>query len=374
MSTYRIAIFTWNTQSLRLCETIDATTAQINRSGQTIPYFGRNITSWQYSCEIPDFFTEFVAFLDKHKPDIVVIGFQEDRYPGSYFHSHLLPEEMPKIGFSLVKRTKMMGLGITSYNGFFNGDLFSRGVRVSIYVTTSLAPKIELAEKELRQAIPNDGQEEFLCSSPYIRGKGATVSYLCLPDYGRIAFICCHLPFNSESLVKERFYNNKMLRQTELNSCNVHFNNIVDALVKMRSVIPSHVFFFGDFNYRVADPRPANEVAYDFDSEDSNTINALYIKYDELKEQMRRGNIYSFQEGVDNSGPTFKPTYKLSEDRKWKTGKWQQRVPSWCDRILYEKFSEDGHSITCLDYDRFDHGTVMSKSDHCAVVGVYELK
>ena len=58
---------------------------------------------------------------------------------------------------------------------------------------------------------------------------------------------------------------------------------------------------------------------------------------------------------------------------QWNTGKYNQRIPSWCDRILYTKFQDDGHQLICTYYDRFDHGTVMSKSDHAATIAIFEL-
>src|SRR3972149_10155832 len=173
LGSHRIMVFSWITESIGLCETMDRNVADYNRSGFSIPYLTPTFTTWQYPCDIPDFYPKFADMVVSNSPDIVVIGFQEDRYPGSYFHSHLLPEEMPKIGYTLVKRTKLMGVGITTYKGIMKGDPFERGLRVSIYAKTDLAPIIEKEEAEMRTELTNDGQEEFLCSSFITRGKGA---------------------------------------------------------------------------------------------------------------------------------------------------------------------------------------------------------
>jgi len=529
-SSYRIMVFSWNTESVKLCETMDPETAQYNRTSYSTYIPG--MTTWRYDCNITDFYPRFSQFIRVNSPDIVVIGFQEDRYPGSYFHSHLLPREMPQIGYDLVKRTKLMGIGRTTYKGIFGGDLFKRGIRVSIYAKHSLIPIIEKEEAEMRKVIGNDGQDEYVCSS-ITRGKGATVSYLMLPGFGRLAFICCHLPFNANSLITERSYNNRMIRQNELNASNVCFNKIVENLVLFRTPVPTHVIYFGDFNYRLADPRSASEVADEFimKAYDSTFINRIYMEFDELKEQMRRQNIYEFSEGINNEGPGFLPTckmvkksniqtkyhnphmtrlnsgkyplfnpsrqsmlitsaetstpswsariddresanlstnqfgakdsdeyfrtntdttwedkiniggffrsgldkiYNLSENKSifgstdesnydmyakitqplvglshfstklksaadirsaqqiskktndsylggynvWKTGKEDQRVPSWCDRILYCKFGgpkQDNHNLICTYYDSFDVGEIMSKSDHAGVLSIFEL-
>lgn len=408
---YKIIVFTWNTESVGLCETMDYNIAEYNRTSYSnyIP----GLTTWKYDCNIPDFYPKFVEFIIKNNPDLIVIGFQEDRYPGSYFHSHLLTDEMPKIGYDLVKRTKLMGVGVTSYKGMLNGDLFERGIRVSIYAKKILAHRIEKEEKEMRAVVGNDGQGEYLCSSFMIRGKGATSSYIILPGIGRLAFICCHLPFNARSLITERIYKNKMIRQTEINHSNVCFNNIIENLVIFKDPQPTYVIYFGDFNYRIADPRPASEVAKDFCNKynDPQFIHDIYVNYDELYTQMKRGNIYDFSEGINNQGPSFIPTckmikgrtpgilnisdnsdtdessddeiqYSICDDNKsencidenyWNTGHYDQRVPSWCDRILYKKFGNDGPNIFCTYYNRFDVGTVMAKSDHAGVISVFEL-
>lgn len=374
MDKYRIMVFSWNTKSISLCETLDVDIADQHRSG--------TFTSWRYPSIIPDFYPKWAELIQDNNPDIIVIGFQEDRHPGSYFHSHLLPEQMPLLEYKLIKRTKLMGVGVTSFRGLQNLDPIRRGIRVSIYAKISLAALIEKEEIELRGVMGNNGQSEYVCSSSLTRSKGATASYLVLPGYGRLVFICCHLPFHAKSLITERFYKNKMLRQNELNYSNTCFNNIIEDLVFFKNPMPTYVFYFGDFNYRLADPRPATEVANLFNQNpnDKEFFYNMYTMYDELKDQMRRGNIYEFLEGIENKGPMFLPTCKMEKGRdtndiecQWKTGKYDQRVPSWCDRIIYNKYGDDHHTLQCTYYDRFDSGDVMSQSDHAGVIGLFDL-
>ena len=185
-----------------------------------------------------------------------------------------------------------------------------------------------------------------------------------------------------------------MLRQNELNQSNICFNNIIEDLVLSKKPIPTHVIYFGDFNYRLADHRPGDTVAKEFLStlsrvdKNKEHLHHMYINYDELRDQMDRGNIYKFSEAPIEFLPTCKMR-SLQSDGKiertrynsklqtneilWNTGKMQQRIPSWCDRILYHKFIEDGHDLECTYYDRFDVGEVMAKSDHAAVVAVFTL-
>ena len=492
MASYKIMVFTWNTESICLSETMDQNVAAYNRSSAN--EYMEGFTTWKYKCEIPDFFYKLKQFINDHNPDLIVIGFQEDRYPGSYFHSHLLPSEMPKLGYGLVKRTKLMGVGVTSYNGLFRGDLFVRGIRVSIYAKAHLVSIIERSEHEMRGQIGNYGQSEYICYPNITRGKGATVSYVILPGFARLAFVCCHLPINAESLINERLTNNRMMRQTEINHTNYCFNNIVENLI-LAYPAPTYVIYFGDFNYRLADPRPASEVATDLISFKNKPeyLREMYQKYDELREQMRRLNIYEFFEGVDNQGPNFLPTCKMSKQRnnsssiipkshfnsvnisdaelirenpktnhlsvsnnflldfgsssfnnidssssltlteldstlpsgashfkstsytrqkqesmshfnsvissvpshfrmngdsvnevlesetyeleaQWKLGREDHRVPSWCDRILYQIYNNGPNSLKCTYYERFDYGSTMAKSDHAAVIGIFQLQ
>jgi hypothetical protein len=374
-TSYKIMVFSWNTKSISLCETMDPDKAAYNR--ESYSHYIPGLTTWQYESTIVDFYPELINVIKDKDPDLVVIGFQEDRFPGSYFHSHLLPEQMPNIGYDLVKRTKLMGIGVTSYKGLLNKDPFERGIRVSIYAKGYLVPIIEKEESEMRPIIGNDGQCEYVCTSSLTRSKGATCSYIMLPGFGRLAFICCHLPFNAQSLIEERVHNNKILRQNALNESNVCFNNIIENLVLSKNPMTTHVIYFGDFNYRLSDHRVADEVAGEFivNRNDKEYLHTMYLENDELRDQMERQNIYEFSEGEIN----FLPTCKMMKDRIspnreiWNTGKHRQRVPSWTDRILYRKFIEDGHKLTCDYYDKFDYGEVMAKSDHAAVIGIFTL-
>ncbi len=368
---YKILVFSWNTESVSIGETNCQEISDYNRSSYS--EFIPKLTTWQYNCFKPDFFNPLSEFIKLNTPDVIIIGFQEDRYPGSYFHSHFLIEEMPKIGYSLLKRNKMMGVGVTTYKGILQGDLFERGLRMSIYCKHELLNDIEKAEINLY----NKGQNEYVCSNMITRGKGGISADLILPGFNKITIICAHLPFDSNSLIMERKYKNKMIRQNALSYNNICFNNIFENLVLFQDKKPNNIIYFGDFNYRVSDIRSAEEVAKEFNKHETDIeyLSNMYLNNDELLYQMKKDNIYTFLEGIDNSGPLFLPTCKMIKDqnRDWETGKENQRIPSWCDRILYQNF-DDTTVIKCIYYNRFDEGETMKKSDHSAVIGLYQIE
>ena len=142
---YRIMVFSWNTESVGLCESNDKNVIANNRAGYSSWIPG---VKW-YECNPPTFFQNFSKLVEHFLPDIIVIGFQEDRIPGSYFHSHFLKAEMPKIGYGLVKRTKHMGVGVTSYRGAISGDPYLRGLRLSVYAKANIVSIISKYESEI---------------------------------------------------------------------------------------------------------------------------------------------------------------------------------------------------------------------------------
>lgn len=399
---YKIAVFSFNTASIGIIETMKPEVKQAHRSS----YF----TTW-YEGMYPDFFKHLVSIILSHSPDVIVFGLQEDRYPGSYFHSHFLPEAMSKYGFTLLKQNMLMGVGITSYKNIFNLDPMTRGLSTSVYVTNARYPSLMEGEVEIREEMGGDGQDYYL-HNKITRGKGATAAYIKFPDTNCIAIINGHLPFDSNSLIDRVRYNDPMIRKTQLGISNSCFNSIVENLVIKRGFTPKHVILFGDLNYRVDCNINARSLSKMLSEGPSMTqINKL-VEYDELRREMK-SNIYKFEEGWKDQGPIFLPTAKLIKgrgkinvtlngtqeelpddpitfepaksrkernDTYWNTGKYGQRAPSWCDRILYRNFKDyncnrvdDHKEIKCIYYTRFECGSLMNNSDHAGVISVLEI-
>jgi hypothetical protein len=354
-----IFIFTWNHQALR----ISAPSVEC-----ILPY----------TLHDPDFYPAIESILTSHKPDVVVFGSQEDPSPGSYFHSHFLPEALAKIQYNLLKRTKMMGVGVETYKSIKALDFKLRGLRLSIYSKQSLYGGIQLEERYL-----STDNAWVNCSYPFVQSKGAVVSYLKIPGYGCIAFVCAHLPFDADNLKRAHHAQSYEIRNQSLELSNRCFNRIVKDLVHTNFIGESvdSVFFFGDLNYRVFSTE--KEDLFHSTSCSMTMLQKIYMKHDELYHAIQEKHIdLPFREGIHNEGPRFLPTCKMRKPRISKSDRSSirdmynigsgQRQPSWCDRILYYSFNKS-QKIRCLMYDRIDEGKTMEQSDHAAVYGLFYL-
>jgi len=389
----KIFCFIWNTQSVRLSESLNPLELTEHRNGF--------LASYQFSAEIPDFFPSLMEKIKTENPDLVIIGFQEDASPGSYFHSHLLPTEMPKYMYTLVKRTRLMGVGDTTYQALLSLDFKMRGLRLSIYAKEPLATQI-LEEEDILSHDIGETQQEYVCSTIF-RNKGGTASYIRIPRVGTIAIINAHLPFNSKSLMESAVRHDPIIRVTEVQNQNIWFNQIYKHLVLDLKVQPDYVLYMGDFNYRNKPNPGAFAIAGALESRGCKELyKEIYLNCDELYDAMHiKGNIYKFKEGINDEGPMFLPTCKMSKTRQegydkgldghrsleepyvpnlnnpsrlcFKTGICNQRCPSWTDRIFYSTLNDKLKSLECTYYERFDVGKTMKKSDHAGVIGVFVI-
>lgn len=377
MATYKILIFSWDTATLPLGESLDEAVLKEHRPGGWVSYLLQG--AWPSRYVIADFFGKLKEKIQGR--DVVVIGFQEDRKPGSYFHSHLLTTEMEGMGFGLVKRTRLMRLVEDRPVTEETQGIFTSGIRVSIYARKRLVGLIAETEKPLREVMSDDGQLSGDCTVAGQR-SGATASYLMLPGMGQLVFICAYFPQDLEKAQLARRSGDEFLRQNQLNLTNHCFNNYIREFVTSRYPIPTHVVYFGTFNYRIWDVRPIATIVKDLYKPKAD-LERFWEKSDELRDQIKRRNVYSLREGVSDHGPTFLPTCNLSEHQCqdpakykacWDVGEDEDIVPAWCERILYGRFgTPDGYELVCTGYDRFDEGETMKKSDHAGVLGYFTL-
>ncbi|KAJ4315855.1 hypothetical protein N0V94_005741 [Neodidymelliopsis sp. IMI 364377] len=124
----------------------------------------------------------------------------------------------------------------------------------------------------------------------------------------------------------------------------------------------SHVFFFGDLNYRTNDALPDDDAHKSFPSmaaaESSPKHYSQLLSRDQLT---REKEAHRTLHGLEELPITFPPTYKYStsrsSDNEWQWAK--HRYPSWCDRILYLP----SHSSK-LEPQIYTALPVQSTSDH----------
>jgi phosphatidylinositol-3,4,5-trisphosphate 5-phosphatase 2 len=119
-----------------------------------------------------------------------------------------------------------------------------------------------------------------------------------------------------------------------------------------------HIFWCGDLNYRVDHPR---EEVLNLIRE-GNYLGLLNV--DQLKRERDNQNCFiGFNEGPIN----FPPTYRYNRgDRTYSEHK--QRIPSWCDRILWR--SLPGHEVTQTNYNCCD---LIVTSDHSPVFATFKV-
>ena len=197
-----------------------------------------------------------------------------------------------------------------------------------------------------------------------------------------MAIIDTHLPFNAESLIETVQKKDNFIRENAVYEQDIFLNEMYRELVLDSPVKPTYVLLMGDLNYRI---KPFNNWSASATSlqllntlkNDPEQYTQLIKQYDEYWQQERKVNIYTLNEGINNMGPQFAPTCKMAKPRpvdqvninSYKTGKFDQRTISHCDRILYTTL-RPGAKLICTEYNRLDYGNTV-KSDHAMVYGTY---
>lgn len=324
----KIFIFTWNTQSVRYG--VDG-----NPSA--------------------DFINELSKKITNSKCDLAAIGLQED----AIRDSTLIEELINTINFQVVKIVTMSGWGVTTFKALKDDwEYRPRGLRLLV-----------LRHPDCKLEITSVDSQEIVC--PSIRdwltnGKGG-VTINVRTSIGDISFLNLHLPFNSYSILPDAERHDSVMWQAK---CLRELYNTVMDLYN-----PKYIFVFGDLNFRVQlrTETGAKHVAEKLLT-DSNYLEELVDEADELRlllEYSKTQDVLPLlDEGIDNVGPRFFPTCKLEQGRSkpfsFRFGGSNQRVPSWCDRIL------SNGDIVCTSYNRWDYGK-MNCSDHAAVIGEYQF-
>lgn len=305
----KIFTFSWNTQSLIL----------------TNPEFVKDIKKKCEDC------------------DIVIISLQEDNIR----YSNIIQDFEKALQIKLIDLVELSGWGITTYKNLVkNWDYAPRGLRMAVFAKESVC-------------ITDSSSYSILCpglKEKITWGKGCVVTDLTLIDK-KISIVNCHLPFSSKSLRENR--------KDALDWQVYCFKYLWESVMLNK---PDILFFMGDFNFRV-------DLSKKFLDTFQVTNDMLqgnfkeYLVFDELTRLKNTIHFPVYEEPDINFLPTCKMLqYREPDHFPYKIGKWKQRVPSWCDRILYRS----AFNIECEEYNSYEEFEIIG-SDHKAVYAIFKL-
>lgn len=340
------AIFTFNMQAQVYC--IEQTKSP------------NNLTKHFSDCIPSNFVSEFINIVTNANhnilPEIFIINLQESSIgnPLKWFRSDKLIyafyEHIKSIDSNyIIVKKKLEGVG----------NVGIRGLRTVLIINKNINARYNF--KCYRPLFSGD----ISINKGQSYGKGAILLELYINSDNKqtdLQFINTHLPFIDSDIDQGKIYRDQTLMET------LSYFNIKNSLSKK--------FIIGDLNYRVDfgdNVELSNHYLQIFKNKDYQSLNLSdYRKFDQLNSTLH--NILpDFQEGVNNNGPDFLPTCKLEKKlsdnniRDYQLSKkGTNRMPSWCDRILYSK------GVNCLLYCNFDYGNTY-KSDHIPVIGLFQL-
>lgn len=366
---FRIMIFDWNADGLKLCETSLQNKADDRRSG--LQFFRRA------KCTAPDFFSAITQLIRDNQVSLVLFSTQE-AIKESYFHSEFLPAIMKPLGYSLLKSDEMEGMR--------GPNTDASAIRLSIYAQNDVVKELRSQEANLVNILKDDdAQREAICTRG-ARTSGVIGSYVQHREYGIFLFMAAYLP-PGDDLTLGR-YTFDQYRESILNVNRDCLSSILRGFTS--NISPDRIILFGDLNYvnNIPDKYPddvARELSADLSLE---FLHDLYIKYDELYKARQETFLQGFKEGVNDQGPMFMPTWKLRLDRSHLCSPLDSRLalphnqcfaaaargemPSWRDRIIYKEIPGGKYSLVCEYYNRFDVNNI-NKSTHAGVIGVFHL-
>lgn len=199
--------------------------------------------------------------------------------------------------------------------------------------------------------------------------KGAIIASMRIDDTP-LAWINCHLAAGQRH-VRQRNGDLVNIFEATLSqkANNQRLDNEVDAYAgggDGSMILPDHeiVFLSGDLNYRIDLKR---EQCFDLIREkDWQGLIAKDQLYRQLKENPGH-RLKPFHE----ASIEFAPTYKYDRQTDSYDTSEKQRVPAYCDRIMWYTRSEHAHTIQCLQYISQPQ---IKMSDHRPVIGKFSFQ
>lgn len=413
---FTIMCFSWNAAGLRLCSSLATPKKGLFSRGP--------------SCVTPNFFQEINRLITDKKPSLVVMSTQDEDVSNTYFHAEFLAKEMPPLGYQLLQRDKLDGIGETASGNPFepkdipSGKPSGSALRMSIYANNSVFAGLQIQEKKITDFFSSKKIPRTFKCAQNNNVAGAIVAYVTQPIYQKIigpdgkpvpvkdtsgnqvtrrfAFINAHFPAGAAGaeLIRQQatpgaFEHYRQGVIAKNNFCLHELQTKFLQSIPDPNMKPQHIFLMGDLGYDIkidgggADPSKIIEWTKGLDA---GKIKQLQT-WDDLNLVKTSGVLNGFHEGVDNNGPYFAPTWRMKRGRSvactdgnigsgstagdlstcFAPGK-ELAGFGWHDRILYRDMDTQAVAKThCLTYNRMDVLN-MHDSTHAGVLATFEMK
>lgn len=299
-----------------------------------------------------------------HAPDIVAVGFQE-----------LLPLHLGFAGLSkhvLENRHNLILSEIEKHTP--GGERYSLIAKV---FNVGVALLVYGRDDSVARTVCDVQTQWTGCGPAYMGNKGAVGVRFRVPREGGGAgevytFVCAHLTAHAHKL-RQRIQDYHDIVRMLL------FPPLPASKSKELSTIytTSHLFFFGDLNFRLAIPTPPSSVP---PAEEANILSALthdegrlsYKEYDQLlaERDVKQSIFIGLREGEFWKFPcSYK--YKLGEIDKHDL----KRQPAWTDRIMYATHSDSPDAPRVSNIENLLYTSIPSytSSDHKPIVSLLLL-
>ena len=192
--------------------------------------------------------------------------------------------------------------------------------------------------------------DQLVIKKSYVSNKGSCLLRFNINDT-TLALSCNHLSYGEEKNEERKEEIKDILNSIFKKYPNLNFKNY------------DYFFLFGDLNIRL-DLWLNDQLMIDLVKNRSREINGDFSKlfnYDQFLKYEKESNIIA---EMSEMRIKFSPTYKyFIGSTSYDTTK---RVPSWCDRIFYKKYSE----TIPLVYNK----CLLTVSDHQPIYGVYKIR